>query len=220
MERSTVCRVLRALRRRKGWTQRQLGVRLGISRSEMSRWEAGALASCSTQDAERWASALGAHLTIDLRVDGERPQLDARHATIQNGFAGALRAAGWVAEPEASFNVYGDRGRIDILGYHAASRSLLVVEVKTELRDVQDVIGRLDVKRRVAQVLARERGWRVSAAVPALVVRESTTARRRISAHAELFAALDLRTRAAMAWIRRPDGEPPAGILVLVSSRG
>lgn len=217
VERRTVVRILRAVRRRKGWSQRHLGARLEISKSQMSRWETSDLADCSVVEVERWAAALGAHLTVELRVDGERPQTDAEHAKIQNWLVSVLRDSGWLAEPEVSFNVYGDRGRVDVLAYHPVLRVLLIVEIKTRLSDAQEVIGRLDVKRRIGPVMARERGWEVAAAVPMLLVKESSTARRRLAAHAALFASFSLRARAAMAWLRHPLLPAPRGILVRVT---
>ena len=170
MERRTIVRSLRALRRRKRWSQRRLGVELGISQAEVSRRERGALERCTVSDVERWSIALGAHLSLDLRVDGERPLTDAAHAEMQNWLAGVLRGAGWIVEPEVSFNHYGDRGRIDVLAFHPWPRaSSCVAEVKTRLLDAQDVIGRLDVKRRVAPIVAKQRGWSPATSIPALV---------------------------------------------------
>ena len=54
----------------------------------------------------------------------------------------------WIARPEVSFSIYGERGVIDLLAWHAATRSLLVVELKTELIDLQDLVSVLDRKRR------------------------------------------------------------------------
>jgi transcriptional regulator with XRE-family HTH domain len=219
MERRTIARILRAIRRRKDWSQRQLGVVLGISRSQMSRWETGGLEGCSVADVERWATALGAHLTIELRVDGERPQTDAQHAMIQNWLVGMLRTCGLLAEPEVSFIFYDDRGRIDMLAYHPTLQVLLVVEIKTLQTDAQEVLGRLDVKRRIGPIVAKERGWKVTAVVPMLLVKEGSTARRRLAAHAAPFASFGLRARAAMAWLRQPRPPVPLGLLVLVSSQ-
>ena len=216
MERRTIARALRALRRRKRWSQRQVGERLGISQSEMSRWERGSLDRCSLAEVEQWATALNAHLRLDLRVDGERPLTDARHAMVQSWLIELLRAAGWVVEAEPSFNHYGDRGRIDVLAYHPGLRILLVVEIKTWLDDVQDLLGRLDVKRRIAPNMAAERGWSVAAVVPAIVLRENRTTRRRLSTHEPMFASFELRARAATAWLRRPRQPVPAGILFFV----
>ena len=72
---------------------------------------------------------------------------------------------------ETSFNHYGDRGRIDVMAFHSPLRILLVIEIKTRIQDVQDTLGRLDIKKRIAPILARDRGWDVAAIVPAFVVR-------------------------------------------------
>lgn len=218
MERRTMVRALRAVRRRKGWSQRQLGQRLGVSRSEMSRRETRALENCSVEQLEQWATVLSAHLILDLRVDGERPLTDARHAEVQNWLAAALREDGWIVEAEPSFNHYGDRGRIDILAFHPALRVLLVVEIKTAIEDAQELLGRLDVKRRIAPAMARERGWQVAAVTAAIVVREGSTARRRIEAHGALFASYTLRGRSATAWLRHPRLPVPSGILMFVGT--
>lgn len=217
MERRTIVRTLRAVRRRKRWSQRQLALKLGISKSEMSRWETTALETTSVLELERWTMALNAHLILDLRVDGERPLTDLNHAAIQNWLVARLRASGWLVEAEPSFNHFGDRGRIDALAFHPQIRILLVVEIKTRLDDVQDLIGRLDVKRRIAPIMATERGWASTAVVPALVISEGRTARRRVAAHDALFAAFTLRARAAVAWFRIPQGPIPSGILLLVT---
>jgi len=220
MERRTVVRALRAIRRRKRGSQRQLAQGLGISKSEMSRWETTALEACSVLELERWTMALNAHLVLELRIDGERPLTDASHAEIQNGLVALLRTSGWAVEAEPSFNHYGDRGRIDVLAFHPVLRILLVVEIKTRLDDMQDLFGRLDVKRRIAPKIAAERGWQASAIVPAIVVRDGRTARRRVAAHQALFATFPVRARAAMAWLRQPRAPIPSGLLVLLTPPG
>jgi len=40
--------------------------------------------------------------------------------------------------------VYGERGVIDILCFHSPTGSLLVIELKTEIVDVQDLVGGVD----------------------------------------------------------------------------
>ncbi len=180
----------------------------------MSRRERSGLESCTVTDVEEWSSALGAHLLLDLRVDGQRPLTDARHAELQVWLVNLLRSAGWVVEAEVSFNHYGDRGRVDVLAFHPALRALLVVEIKTQFTDVQDVLGRLDVKRRLGPTFAAERGWSTSATVPMLVFREDSTTRRRLTAHASLFAHLTMRGRSAMGWLRHPRTPAPTGILL------
>lgn len=217
MERRTVARTLRALRRRKGWSQATVGERLGISQSELSRRERGSLENCSVAEVEHWGAVLGAHVSMEVRVDGERPLTDARHAQLQTWIVRLLQDHGWTALAEHSFNHYGDRGRIDVLAYHPIARVVVVIEIKTRVDDVQDTIGRLDIKRRVAPTLAREQGWAVAAVVPVLIILEHRTNRRRVADHAPLFATYSVRSRAAVAWIRRPNGPAPSGVLLFAT---
>ena len=218
MERATVARSLRAIRRRKRWSQRTLGDRLGVSQATVSRWERTALEDCTVVQAERWAIALGGHASIELRFQGEPALTDEKHAAIQNWLVGLLRHAGWVVEAEVSFNHYGDRGRIDVMALHSSLSCLLVAEIKTRIVDVQELLGGVDVKRRIARTLATERGWPATSVVGAIVVRESTTTRRRLQAHRDLFAGYGVRGRAGMAWLRRPRTPIPKGILALVTA--
>lgn len=209
---------LRGLRRRRRWSQRHVGHQLGISQQWVSRLEA------DTRNArigllDRWVNLLGGYLAVEVRVNGERALADAAHATLGNQLVADLRRAGWLVEAEVSFNHYGDRGRVDVLAYHAPSRILLVVEVKTRILDLQDLLGRLDVKQRQAPKLARDRGWNVAASVPAIVVAEGRTSRRRVEQHDALFAPYALRARAARAWLRSPTLPAPSGILLFEPPR-
>ena len=92
--------------------------------------------------------------------------------------------------------------------------SLLVVEIKTRLGDVQDTLGRLDVKVRLARNVGRQFGWQPATVTPLLLVAEDATNRRRVAAHPTLFSSFSLRGRAALAWLRRPtQGGTPSGLL-------
>lgn len=214
MERRTVARSLRAIRRRRRWSQQRLAAQLDISQSELSRRERGSLEDCSVAEVERWGVALGAHVSLDVREDGERRLTDERHARLQNWLVGVLRQHGWSVLVEHSFNHYGDRGRIDVLAHHPIDNALVVVEIKTRIDDVGDVLGRLDIKRRVAPILAREQRWPLSAVVPMLLILEGRTNRRRIADHAAVFADFIVRARSASAWLRRPNGAAPSGVLL------
>jgi len=86
--------------------------------------------------------------------------LDEGHARLSGRVVEILGEEGWKTEVEVTFSVYGDRGSIDILAWHAASRTLLVVEIKTELGSVEGLLRPLDVKCRLARDIARDRfGW-------------------------------------------------------------
>jgi hypothetical protein len=106
-----------------------------------------------------------------------------------------LRHLGWQAATEVSFNVRGDRGTIDNLAFHAPTGSLLVIEIKSVVPDLQAMLGTLDPKGRVAVELARERGWQVNGVSRLLVLPDDRTARRRVESHGATFeAALPART--------------------------
>jgi hypothetical protein len=155
-------------------------------------------------------------LDIELRVPGGDAArlLDADHARVQSAWAAVLRENGWQVDVEVTFNHYGERGSIDLLAWHRDECILLVCEVKTTIVDAQALLAGIDRKVRVASVLARERGWRPSAVVPALIIREGSTARRRLADHAALFARYAVTGRAAMAWVRNPAGRTlPTGLL-------
>lgn len=118
-----------------------------------------------------------------------------------------------------SFAVWGERGSIDLLAWHAPTRTLLVIEVKSELTSAEETLRRLDAKARLAADIARERfGWDVARVVRALVLPEASMSRRRVARHDALFRArLPLRGIVARAWLARPDGVVPRALLLFQS---
>jgi hypothetical protein len=98
---------------------------------------------------------------------------------------------------------------------------LLLVEVKTRLVDVQELLATLDRKCRVVPaLLARDRGWRAAAVGRLVVAYDASTARRVVARHAETFsAALPARSAAVRQWLRRPAG-PLAGLWFLSPTTG
>src|SRR5688572_9361 len=154
-------RAVRFLRIRKGWAQQVLGERADVSREMVSRMERGDLRGMTLNSIDRIAGALGASVHVQLRWQGEQLDrlMDAAHAAIQQSVAKQLTSFGWLVRVEVSFNHFGDRGRVDILAYHPLLRVLLVTEVKSALGDLQDTLGRLDVKVRLGRQLAHDLGW-------------------------------------------------------------
>jgi hypothetical protein len=144
-----------------------------------------------------------------------RRLLDADHANLQALWKSRLEQHGWEVSAEATFNHFGERGSIDLLAWHAATSTLLVIEIKTVVVDVQDLLAGVDRKVRIGDVVARKRGWSPRAVVPGLMVAEGTSVRRRITDHASLFAPFSLRGRSAVAWLADPVGPAPSGILCL-----
>lgn len=210
--------ILRVLRRRRGMTQKALARLLGMSQQTLSRFETVGFGNVTIDVLDAWTTALGGELRMEILVAGDAPLRDRLHAGVQAWLVGLLRAAGWEVRAEVSFNHYGDRGRIDVLAYHPQSGVLLIVEIKSRVDDVQDILGRLDVKTRLGSRVANDIGWsEPSTIVPLLAVAEGSTARRRIAEHAPLFERLALRGQSAMAWLREPSAGTPMGVLLFVS---
>lgn len=214
--RTNLSRAVRALRWRQGLTQAFLAERAGVSREVISRLERGDFEGMAFRSMSQVAEALGGQLDVQLRWRGARLDhlLDAEHAAIQDGEARQLVEWGWIVRAEVSFNHSGDRGRVDLVAYAPAVGVLMVVEVKSVIGDIQDTIGRLNVKARLGSVLAREVGiGTVAAVVPALVIGDSRAARRIVARHASLFQSFPIQGRQARSWVRRPTSTAPPGLL-------
>lgn len=205
--RTNVPIAMRRLRVRRRWRQQDLASRAGLSRDAVSRAECGELDGLTVRTLTRLVDALDATLVIEIRWQGADLDrlVDRQHAHLQETAARRLGKRGWTVQAEVSFNHYGDRGSCDLVAWHAATQILLVVEVKSRLGNLQDLLHRLDTKARLGGVLARQLGWPAPrAVVRALVVAEDRSARRILARHGSLFGGFDLRGRAAIAWLRAP----------------
>jgi transcriptional regulator with XRE-family HTH domain len=213
-------RTVRALRLRQRLTQAAVALRAGVGRSAVSLVERGRARELSIGVVEAIIGALGGR--IDLRVFWNGPDLDrlldAGHAWIGASIKRRLERWGWVVQVEVSYSRYGERGRIDLLAWHPVTGSLLVIEVKTAMVDVQQLLGDLDAKARLARHEAARFGWRVNGVVPAIVLAEDRTTRRRLSEMDALFDRYALRGRACISWLRTPSQAPnaPSGALWFV----
>jgi hypothetical protein len=127
----------------------------------------------------------------------------AMHEVMAQTFAGLI---GWEAEPEVSYSIYGERGVIDILAWHSPTRSLLVIELKTELVDVNELMGSLDRKRRLGIEIARQRGWMPASTSSWVVLADSRTNHRALSSHETVLRAkFPDDGRRLRGWLRNPD---------------
>jgi transcriptional regulator with XRE-family HTH domain len=209
---------IRLVRIRKRLTQEELSKLAGVSRGTVSRIERGHLDQVSMASIRAVAKAL------DVRVDlvprwrgGDLDRLlNSRHSALHEQVARSFaELPEWVTAPEASFAIYAERGVIDILAWHARRQMLLVIELKTDIVDVNELLGTLDRKRRLAWQVARERGWDVRERANSsawVIVAESRTNRRRVQAHgAMLRAALPLDGRSIAGWLQDPSR--PVGAL-------
>jgi transcriptional regulator with XRE-family HTH domain len=208
---------IRAVRRKRNWTQGELGRRSDCSASVISRIERGSIRACTWRRLERITDALGARLYVRVLWQGEELDrlLDRVHATMVDRLLRDLSQFGWVTTPEATFQIAGKRGSVDILAWHPPSGVLLVIEIKSVVPDIQGTLSGIHRKARLAPMLAGERGWPITAVGRLLVLPNDRTARRRVEAHAATFdRALPARTAEVKRWLAAPSGSL-GGVLFL-----
>ena len=190
----------------------------------VSRLERGRIAAMTVGNIREIAQALDAELLLVIRWrGGELDRLmDEAHATMVGRAVEMLQAQGWETRSEVSFSVYGERGSIDVFAWHAPTRTLLVVEVKSELTSVEETLRVHDSKLRLAPRIAAERfGWHATATARLLVLADLSTARRRVARHRAVFdGAYPLRGHTIRAWLISPTripGSAAAGGLQFLS---
>ena len=212
---------VRLLRERRGWTQRRLATEAKVSRWVITQIEGGRGDRIAAERLVRIISALGGYLSIRIHFQGEGLDRlrDRRHAALVDQLVARLRGDGWEVATEVSFNVFGERGSIDILAFEPVSGAVLVIEVKTVVPDIGGMLATLDRKVRLVRELAEARGWRVRIVGRLLVLPEARTARRRVGEHEATFRnAFPARNVEVNRWLRSPSG-PLSGLLFLSNAR-
>ncbi len=206
-----VGRVIHAVRVHSRLRQQDLADRVQVDRSVLTDLEHGRLENVSLRTARRLCSALEIELVVEARwrrglVDR---LVDQGHSAIVEHAAKLLRESGWIVEPELTFNVFGDRGSVDILGWHPEDKSLCLIEVKTVLTDLQAMLMSMSRKVRVVPgMLEEQRGWRRRQLASLLVVVGSTANRAVVRNHPAVFgSAFPAQTSEVRAWLRRPRGD-------------
>jgi transcriptional regulator with XRE-family HTH domain len=200
MRNIAIGRSLRMVRIRRGLRQQDVAERAGVSASVVARHERGTLSGLTA--IERHAAAIG--LRADLRLSGKSGELvrlaDEEHAAIVELLGDWLRSMHFILEPEASFNEWGERGRLDLLTHDPRSGVTVIVEVKTLLLDLQALLGALNVRERLAETIGRRRGWKVRRVVTVLAVADVAANRAVVRAHRSLFSGFVARriSRAAL----------------------
>lgn len=216
--------VIRALRRRKGWLQRDLARAAAVSQSLISRIERGHGDRLTGEVLRRVAAAVDARLVIDIRWRGGDVDriTDEAHARLAAAMAMLLRRCGWDVRLEVTYEFGRASGSIDILAWHAETATLLVIEIKTEIPSAEATLRKLDEKVRVAASIALGRFERRPRHVARLLVLEATsTNRRRIDRHRSLFdGALPVRDNAVRSWLRAPAGPIDGRLFVSPSTEG
>jgi hypothetical protein len=159
---------------------------------------------------QRVAAALGARIDMRVLWQGENLDrlLDHNHAHLVERVLRWLRDAGWEAVPEVTFQVGSERGSIDILAWHPPALTLLVIEVKSVVPDVQATLAGVDRKARLAPRIAVDRGWKARGTSRLLILPDDRTARRRVAAFSATFdQAFPARTAEIRRWASKPNGQ-------------
>ncbi len=197
--------LVRVVRRRSRLRQVDVAARAGVCQQTVSRIERAELDSLPWRSIRAVADSLGIVAEIDAHWHGPAAErlLDAGHASLVDRVVARLRELGWEVQVEYSFNRFGERGAVDVLAWRAADRSLLIVEDKTRLVDVQETLATLGRKARVVpQVVASERGWRHETLGVVLVLPRTSTSYAAVIRHRATFdAALPARTVEIQSWL-------------------
>ena len=201
---------LRTIRVRKRLRQTDVAQLAGVRRDEVIALERGRCGGLAWHKVKAVATALGASIGMELRWQGADLDrlLSEGHAAL-HGFVGRhlLGLPGWESVPEVSFSIYGERGVIDILCWHAPTRSLLIIELKTALGDAQALVGTMDRRVRLGKAIAAERGWQPLTVSAWVVFTDSRTNRRHVRANATLLGTrFPADGHAIRSWLRAPSG--------------
>jgi transcriptional regulator with XRE-family HTH domain len=202
--------LFRAIRIRRGMRQEDVAEAAGVSRWWVSRVEQGHLGGLPLDRLRALADVLEIRLELVASwrgADGARI-VNERHSRMHELVAARLAAMpGWEYATEVTFSEWGERGVIDILAWHAASRTLLVIELKTEIPDPAGLVAQVDRYRRLAGEVGRARGWNPLVVATWVLVAESDLNRGQLARHQVMLRnAFPLDGRFLRRWLRDPAG--------------
>jgi HTH-type transcriptional regulator/antitoxin HipB len=201
--------VIRALRRRRGWSQKELAARTDVSQSTVSRAERGWLEELTLRVIRAIFAALEARVQLTPRWKGAELErlLDEAHAVVVAEVARRLVALGWIVELEVTYSEWGERGSIDVLGLRVADGAIVVVEVKTDVASTEALARKLDEKARLAPgIVSRRWRWEPTVVGRLLVMPDETRLRRLVRHHEVIARMFPVDAVAIRRWLSHPDG--------------
>ena len=157
----------------------------------IARIEAGTV-NVSIDVAAGVCDALGVQLDLAFRtpfIVDRRPQRDAAHARCSSYVQRRLEAAGWLVAREVEIVHGRSHGWIDLLAFDPRSRTLLIVEIKTELDDLGRIERTVAWYEREAWSSGRRLGWRSIRAATWLLVLATEVNDERLRANRDLLGA-------------------------------
>ena len=202
--------MLRLIRLGAGRTQVDLAKDAGVPLRDLKRIEAGLAADVRLGRIRTLFSAVDGRARLVPWWKGAAADrlLDERHAFITERSVSYFPKPAWATLVEVTFNEYGERGSIDILGANAAELAVAICEVKSVIGSLEETNRVLDIKERLAPTIAFKRlGWRPNAVGRILILPRDPTVIRIVNAHAETMrSAYPARGREIRAWLRNPVG--------------
>ncbi len=200
--------VFRAVRIHRHLRQEDVARTAGTSASSVSRIERGHVSTLSIETIRMVAAALEIRLDLvpSWRGGNLEHVLNVWHSALHELLAERLgRASGWVSGAEVSYSIWGERGVIDRLAFHAGQRMLAVFEIKADMTDPAGLVAQVDRYRRLAPEIARSRGWEAERVSCWAVLADTDTNRRRVAAHPELLrGAFPADRRGLAEWLKDP----------------
>lgn len=208
MDDRRVGRIIREVRIRRSWRQRDLADAAGVSQGLISRIELGRFGSLSLARIRKVGDVLDIRISLDAwwqSGDVDR-LLDRGHAALVDHVVATLRADGWITRVEVTFNHFGERGAADVVAWRPEECILLIVEVKTMIGDIQATASTFERKVRILpDALLEEAGWRPRTVARLLVIAETHANRAVVRDHPAIFDAIwPARTSETRRWLRRP----------------
>ena len=201
---------IRSARRRRGWTQKELGRRADLSQQTISQMERGDGATLSLAAWKRVAMVL--NLPLELRVGRDALELpgDAGHLAPQELILRLGRVAGYRRTFELPTKTSDPMRSTDVGLVSHAKRRLLRIECVNSFGNIGDAVRSSDRKQREAEGLAISLGHGQPYSIHECWVVRSTRRNREILArYPEIFASRF--SGSSRRWVRAltTGSEPP-----------
>jgi transcriptional regulator with XRE-family HTH domain len=182
--------MIRDLRPALGWRQRTLARRAGVSQSWVCAVERGGRPDVSFDSVDRLLVAMGATMLVDVKAPflSNPRQRDAVHARWSSFVARRLERAGRQVATEVEVGDDRSRGWIDVLACHPGTGLILVIEIKTEMRDLGAIERSLGWYEREAWAAGRRMGWRPQRMLGCLIALATESVDQRVRDNREPLA--------------------------------
>ncbi len=201
-----------------GLGQRIVAGRADVPQSSVSAIEAGGAGRLSLDTSLRILDALGVEVRMHLNspvVRGRSRRQDAVHAWTPGRVGERLRRVGWEGVDEAGVGSGRIQGYIDLLAHRPSDGAVIVVEVKTEIRDLGAIVRTLRWCAEEAPAAARRDGWRPRRVVVALVVLDSRACEEELHTAADAVrGAFPADPRAFGDWLIDSSASAPTGATI------